>query len=153
GRAAAQIHGYGAAAAARRGGGLMGVDTRDVEAFAARLRGAPDRLAAEAKRVTSRGALNNKVEAQRRVRDVTSGPVRTQLPHYPREITDNWRKGRVWVRAQSGPENARLQGGMGRGVGFGSRRTPPFPHLFPALDGEEPAYVRYLLDAAEWALR
>lgn len=131
----------------------MGIDTRDVEAFAARLRGAPDRLAAEAKRVTSRGALNIKVEAQRRVRDATSGPGRTHLPHYPRAITYNVRTGRDWVRADIGPETARLQGGMGRGVEFGSRRTPPIPHLFPALDGEEPAYVRYLLDAAEGALR
>src|SRR5690606_40015477 len=114
-----QIHGYGSAAASRRGGGLMGIDTRDVAAFAARLRGAPDRLAAEAKRVTSRGALNVKTEAQRRVRDATSGPGRTHLPHYPRAITYDVRTGRDWVRADIGPETARLQGGMGRGVEFG----------------------------------
>lgn len=133
----------------------MGVDinTREVEALARNLAAAPDRCFAEAKRVISKGALNVKQGAQQKVRD-SIGPVgRTHLPHYPKAISYDTKSGKDWVHADIGPETSRLQGGMGRGVELGSARTPPIPHLFPALDDEEPNTVRFLLDAAEGALR
>ena len=58
-----------------------------------------------------------------------------------------------WVEAEVGPEVDKLQGGMGRGVEFGSAKTAPIAHLFPALDAEIPRYEQQLARAIDRALR
>jgi hypothetical protein len=52
-------------------------------------------------------------------------------------------RGQVVV-GEIGPDSNKLQGGLGRLLENGSVNNPPYPHLSPALDLEEPKFARYL---------
>lgn len=110
----------------------MPADTSQLLAYARHLDHAVERAEPELSKVVARGAFNIKRSAQARVRAQRSGPF---LPHYARSISYDLLAPLV---AEIGPDGDKPQGGMGRGVEFGSARTPPMPHLFPAADEEEP---------------
>lgn len=115
------------------------IDAGELAAFAGDLRRVADRAVEELPPVVERGANNIKRDARRLVKAATSG---TYLPHYPRAITYEMEQGGDWVQAKVGPEEGMLQGGMGRGVEFGSVHTAPIPHLFPAFEAEEPRFIQ-----------
>src|SRR5690554_2368114 len=92
-------------------------DAGEVAAFADELTAAPDRLSSQVEQIVNRGALNVRRDAQRLIRGQITG---TYLPHYPRSITYDVERAGDTVEAEIGPETARLQGGMGPGVEFGS---------------------------------
>jgi hypothetical protein len=121
------------------------VDGSELVTLAADLIGAPDRLMAEVEPVVEKGALNVRRGAQELLRSAITG---VYLPHYGRAITYEMERGNDWVQADIGPEVDKPQGGMGRGVEVGSSNTAPIPHMFPALDEEEPRFVAQALAAA-----
>lgn len=117
------------------------IDTSELEQLADDLVDSVDRAMDAAVRVTERGALNIRRDAQDKVRAQIS---ETYLPHYARAITYEVHESGLQVWAEIGPESDKPQGGMGPGVEFGSANAPPFPHLFPSLEEEEPRYLRQL---------
>lgn len=129
-------------------------DTSEVDQLAASFAAAVEEMRPELERVTERGAYNIRRDARRSVRERSTG---TYLPHYPRSITYEMVADSDAVEAEIGPEVDKPQGGMGPGVEFGSatrtRVTPPIPHLFPALEAEEPRYARQLVRLLEGVLR
>lgn len=111
--------------------------------FADSLGVAADKLMDEAKPVVSKGCLNIKNDARRRVDGYA------HLPQYPRSITyDVTRTGGV-VTGEVGPDKNKRQGPLGNLIEYGSINNAPIPHLAPALDAEEPRFVRALEDMAE----
>lgn len=117
------------------------VDTTDLDAYAGELEQVADLVMPDVERVMERGAVNVRRDARRAVRNQSTG---TYLPHYPRAIGYDLIRERHAVEAEVGPEVDRLQGGMGRGVEFGSMNAPPMPHLLPAAEAEEPRLERWL---------
>lgn len=99
----------------------------------------PDRADGELLPVLERGALNVKREA---VRILSGSITRTYLPHYPRAISYDIEEGAGWMEAEIGPDDGMPQGGMGRGVEYGSARGRPIPHLIPAWEHEIPRLDR-----------
>lgn len=126
------------------------VDVVGDDELARDLKQAADKAMPEIERVTERGAYNIRRDARRNVRASSRG---LYLKHYPRSIGYDVESGSDWVEAEIGPETDKPQGGMGRGVEFGSSNTAPTPHLFPAFDAELPRYEKQLARAIHRALR
>lgn len=126
------------------------VDASQLMDYAGELLAAVDLLADELPKVTERGAVNIKRDARRLL---NASITRTYLPHYPRAITYEMEQGADYVQADIGPESGKPQGGMGRGVEFGSVHTPPTPHLFPAFEAEEPRYLKAIGQAVNRSLK
>jgi hypothetical protein len=95
----------------------------------------------EAKKVCGQGSLNIKRDAKRAIRAATHYGY---LPHYPKSITYEVTDSGTVVRSEIGPDAAKRQGGLGRLLELGSQNNAPIPHLIPALDREEPKFVRYM---------
>lgn len=103
-------------------------------AYASHVATTVERCEDDLSKVVERGALNVKRGAQERVRAGSRGRY---LPHYPKAIGyDMLGK----LEAEVGPDASKLQGGMGRGVEFGSVHTGPLAHMLPAADEEEPRF-------------
>lgn len=117
------------------------ISTEELDQLADDLANNVDRLKPEVDQVVERGALNVRRDARRLIREQSTG---TYLPHYPRSITYDVDDPVDYAEAEIGPEEGKPQGGMGRGVEFGSARTAPLPHLHPALDLEIPRLVKHL---------
>lgn len=126
----------------------MSADASEVFAYAEHLDQAITTAEPELRRVTERGALNIKRNSQARLRGISR---RHYLKHYYRSLSYDMDDD--GLGAEIGPDASKLQGGMGRGVEFGSVHTPPFPHLFPSLDEEEPKYLDQVSRVLVQALR
>lgn len=112
----------------------MSADISELLAYAQHLDTAIDRAEDDLFKVVERGALNVKRGAQSRLSGLSR---RRYLKHYPRAITYDMVGP---LEAEVGPDASKPQGGMGRGVEFGSVHTQPFAHLLPAADEEEPRF-------------
>jgi hypothetical protein len=117
------------------------VDARELHKLTADLRAAPDEARDQVKAVTARGALNIKRGWQER----WSG--HDHIPHLPRAITYDTRVRVHDIEAEIGPDKTRPQGPLGNLIEFGSIHNAPIPGGAPALDDEEPNYLRYLGEA------
>jgi hypothetical protein len=96
-----------------------------------------------AERVVSRGALNIKNGARRRLAG------HPHLPHYPDSITyDLERRGTV-VQAEVGPDKDRPQGALGNLIEYGNPNNPGIPAINPELDLEAPRFVNAVADLGE----
>lgn len=126
----------------------MSADASEVFAYANHLEQAITTAEPELKKVTERGAFNIKRNSQRRLSGISR---RHYLKHYYRSLS--YDVDDDGLGADIGPDAAKLQGGMGRGVEFGSVHTPPFPHLYPSLDEEEPKYLDQVSRALIKALK
>jgi hypothetical protein len=105
------------------------------------LRQAADDAVDGAKKVVGQGCNNIKKDAQRIIRGASR---RGYLPHYPRAISyDVTTRGMV-VSGEVGPKPEKLQGGLGRILEYGTVNNAPIPHMSPALDIEDPKFVRYM---------
>lgn len=123
-------------------------DASELLAYAHQLEHSVTNAEPELSKVVERGALNVKRGAQTLLR---SWSQRHYLKHYYRSLSydmDNDGLG-----AEIGPDSAKLQGGMGRGVELGSANTRPSPHLFPAFDMEAPRFEEQAARALRRALR
>lgn len=122
----------------------MRFDFSELDALSNDLIDGIDRAMDAAVAVTKRGAQNIKTDAVDLIRGQLSPPGLTHLPHYPRAIDYELDEGGLSVTAEIGPDSAKRQGGRGSGVEFGSVNARPMPHMFPALDEEEPRYLEQL---------
>lgn len=113
------------------------VDTSDLRELVDAYTQLPDNAAGELPAVLERGALNVKRDT---VRILDASITRTYLPHYPSAISYDVDEGAGWMEAEIGPDADMLQGGMGRGVEYGSARGRPIPHLIPAWEQEIPRF-------------
>lgn len=125
----------------------MIVNASEVHRYANQLEHAVDNLEPEFEQITERGALNVKRGAQELLRLYFR---RRYLVHYYRSISYDMDGP---LAAEIGPDASKPQGKMGTGVELGSKNTPPAPHMFPALDKEEPRYRDQLLRAFVRGLR
>jgi len=82
-------------------------------------------------KVVELSARHIQTGARQRFDELTSG---NHLPHYPKAITYDMHGP---LAAEIGPDSSKPQGGMGRGIEFGSSNTGPIPHMLPAADDEE----------------
>lgn len=103
----------------------------------------------QAKKIAGKGSMNIKKEAQRIIR---AHSHRGYLPHYPRSITYEVKASGSIVSSEIGPDSARLQGGLGRILEEGTVNSSPYPHLNPALDGEENTFYSYMEELGETLL-
>lgn len=115
------------------------VDASELTSLAAEYGTTAEQVFAELEPVVEKGALNVKNDARDRVRASITGAY---LPHYPRSIDYDIKSGGDFVEAEIGPNPDFLQGGMGRGVEYGSARTGPIPHLDPAYEEELPRFEK-----------
>lgn len=108
-------------------------------------RKAAKRTVPDTRSVVGKGSLNIKQDAQRIIRAASHYGY---LPHYPRSITYDVKTASAVVTGEIGPVQARLQGGLGPLLENGSVNNAPIPHLSPALDLEEPRFVRSMEELA-----
>lgn len=125
----------------------MSADVRQLLEYARHLDHAVDRLEQPASKVIQRGANNVKRNSRQAIR----GSARQlYLKHYARSI-DYEMDGPL--AAEIGPDKSKPQGGMGRGVEFGSSDTPPIPHMLRTGEDEAAALEKYLADVSWKAFR
>lgn len=125
------------------------VDASDLRVLADAYSSTPEQAFDELEPIVERGALNIK----NRARDLVSAAITgTYLPHYPRAIDYEVDSGGGWMEAEIGPNPDMPQGGMGRGVEYGSSHTGPTPHLDPAYEEEVPRFEEQALEALERSL-
>lgn len=124
----------------------MGAKVAGLRELSADLRKAVENVIPDAKKVAGKGGLNVKREAQRIIKERSK---RGYLPHYPRAITYEVKASGGLVSVEIGPDNEKLQGGLGKLLENGSVNNVPIPHLSPALDLEENNFYSYMEDLAE----
>lgn len=120
----------------------MSLDSHELDGLVATLANAEAQIVAEAKKVMSKGSLNIKTDAARRVTGLA------HLPHFPRSITYDIGVQGDTVIAEVGHDKDKLQGVLAAVVELGSVNSAPHPHLYPAADAELPNLERYLGDVA-----
>lgn len=96
----------------------------------------------QAEQVLSKGALNVKNSAIRRI----SGHPHS--PAYGRAIGYDLYHLPGSARARIGPDKAKRQGALGNILEYGTANNAPLPHLGPALTEEAPKFERALGDLA-----
>lgn len=115
--------------------GVTGLDEWIVQLDKAQSKALP-----EAEKVLSKGALNIKNSAIRRI----SGHPHS--PAYPRSIGYDLYHLPGSARARIGPDKQRRQGALGNILEYGTVNNAPIPHLGPALTEEAPRFERALGD-------
>lgn len=121
--------------------------SRDLEAWIADLGHAGDELHQEARHVVEKGALNVKKDW----RDRWLGH-----PHFlslPWAIGyDITRDDDTMISYEIGPDKDKRQGPLGNIIEFGTVNNGPIPGGMPALDAEEPRFMRAVEDLGEQLL-
>lgn len=94
----------------------------------------------QARKVVSRGSVQIKKDAQRRIRGHPHAPA------YPRSIGYDEYSTPSWLRSQIGPDKLKRQGALGNILELGTVNNAPIPHLGPAADEEAPKFERAVAD-------
>lgn len=124
----------------------MGFDGRELAYLATSIDKASAVAAEETAKVVSRGALNIKKDAQRRIKGLR------HARRYPYAIDyDLYVTGRGAV-ADVGANKSKRQGALGNLLEYGSTNNPPHPHMRPAAEAEMPNFVKAMEDLAVKAL-
>jgi hypothetical protein len=121
----------------------VGAKSEGLKELAADLQKAADEVEERGKRIVGQGCLNIKRQAQRTIRAASH---RGYLPHYPRSISYDVTSSAGGIVGEVGPDRAKLQGGLGRILEFGTVNSAPIPHLNPALDAELPRFEHYVAE-------
>lgn len=121
-------------------------DIDGLNQLVADLTAAPVKVAAAARGVLQKGALNVKQDAQRFASGLSHAPL------YPQSITYDTEFKRGGWEAEIGPDKNRPQGALGNLLEYGSANNAPHAHLGPALDREGPRFVQALAELAEKSL-
>lgn len=123
----------------------MTFEVHGIDELVRDLSDAPRKVQRQVPDVVRKGAVQIKDEARR----LAEG--NRYAPYYPASISfdDGW-KGRGY-EAEIGPDKDRPQGALGNILEYGvpSQGTSPQPHLRPALDNEEPRFLRALEDLGD----
>jgi hypothetical protein len=125
----------------------VAADLSELLAYGRHVASVVERTTPSLTKVVELGARHIQQGAQQRFDELTDGPF---LPHYPKAITFDM-LGRF--AAEVGPDASKPQGGMGRGIEFGSSNTGPIPHMLPAADDEEGRFGDQVALIVERALR
>jgi len=123
-------------------GDAVGIDAHEVVELSDDLLEAARTAPAETRQVVTKGALNIKVDAQRRVSRLAHAPA------YPRAITYDTRATPAGAWADIGPDKERRQGALGNLLEYGSVHNEPIPHMGPAARAEAPRFERAMQDLA-----
>jgi hypothetical protein len=110
----------------------VSADISELLAYAHQVEQAVTRAEPDLAQIGEQGIENVRRNARRRLRSWSRGRY---LKHYPRSFSNEKVGDLEW---EAGPDASKPQGGMGRGVEFGSVHTAPAPHWLPAADEEEP---------------
>lgn len=94
----------------------------------------------QAEMVLSKGALQIKTSAARRI----SGHAHS--PAYPASIGYDLYHLPGSARARIGPDKGKRQGALGNILEYGTAKNAPLPHLGPSLTEEAPKFERALGD-------
>jgi hypothetical protein len=122
-------------------------DTRELVELSRSLEKAIGVTSDQAAPVVTKGAVNIKADARKRVSGLR------HARRYPASITfDPVRTiaSRAWT--EIGPDKDRPQGALGNILEFGTINNPPHPHMEPAGRAEAPRFEKALEDLAVKAL-
>lgn len=111
-------------------------DMSELEQWTDVVQKAPTVVKKQARAVVSKGSLNIKNEARR------EAPGTGAAKHYPTSINYDITEKDDEIVGEIGPVEGRRQWGLGNLLEYGSENNPPHPHLEPALDHEEPRFVK-----------
>ena len=121
-------------------------DTHEVTGLVDAINKASRVAVTEVTAVVAKGANNIKRDAAQRISGLRHAPA------YPRSIGYDLYPSLKGPSAVIGPDKDRRQGALGNLLEYGSVNSAPIPHLAPALDAEEPRFVKALEDLAVKAL-
>src|SRR5258705_13402731 len=124
----------------------MGAKATGLDGLSDDLRRAVESAIPDAKKIVGKGSLQIQREAQRNLRAYSK---RGYFPHYPRAISYDVKAAGTIVSSEVGPDDAKLQGGLGRIIENGSVNSAPIPHLSPALALEENTFYSYMEELGE----
>lgn len=118
------------------------IETFGFDKFEADLGRAVAQAQGEVRKVVAKGSNNIKTDWRRRWTGLD------RLPHLPRSIGyDVTVKGST-ITGEIGPEAGKLQAAIAPVVEYGSINSAPHPGGRPALDAEQPRFVKALEDLA-----
>lgn len=120
----------------------MGAKLTGADELIADLNYAAEHVVDETKKVVKRGAQNIKRDTQAKWAGARYAPSLASAVTYDVDVLSKA------VRAQIGPDKSRRQGALGNIYEYGVPGTAPQPALSPALDAEEPRFVKALEDMA-----
>jgi hypothetical protein len=119
------------------------IEGEGFDELARALHDAAEKAPVEARKVVAKGAVNIKKEWRRR----WSGyPHARALPY---AVTYDLTSLGTAVAAEIGPDKAKRQGALGNLLEYGSIHNAPIPGGAPALEAEQPRFVKALEDMAE----
>lgn len=122
-------------------------DSHELRALTADLDRAAKVAPAETAKVVTKGAVNIKRDAARRVSGMAHAPA------YPRSIDfDPVRTTPAAIWTEIGPNKDKRQGALGNLIEFGSVNNAPRPHIAPAGEAEEPKFAKAIEDLAVKAI-
>jgi hypothetical protein len=102
---------------------------------------------ADAAKVVTKGAVNIKADARRRVTGIKHAPA------YPLAIDfDPVHVNPIGASTTIGPDKDKRQGALGNILEFGTVKNAPIPHMAPAAEAEEPRFVKAMEDLSVKAL-
>jgi hypothetical protein len=123
-------------------GRVISIESDGLDELADDLRSAAERAPEEARKVTSKGALNIKTDWRKRWSGLAHAPAT------PRAISYDITSAGSMIVAEIGPDKAKRQGALGNLLEFGSINNAPIPGGAPALQVESPRFVQALEDLA-----
>ena len=126
---------------------MVDFEAPDLRKLAVDLDAAGGIAAKDSRAVVSKGLLNIKRDAARRVTGLAHAPA------YPRSITYDTTQTATGAWGEVGPDKDKRQGALGNLLEFGSVKNPPHPHMAPAAEAEEPKFVKAMQDLAVKASR
>lgn len=122
---------------------MISADGAELELLEQDLHKAAKRLPREMKQVVSKGSLNVKNDW----RDRWKG--HPKIKHIPRSIGYDLESGPDFAEGVIGPDKDQMQAPLANIIEFGSVNNAPIPGGQPALDTEEPKFVKAVGDMAE----
>lgn len=122
------------------------IDGHEVEALDRVIKRAAGAAYKDAQAVVTRGALNIKRDAARRISGLRHARA------YPRAISYDAVRLAAGPAADIGPDKHRTQGPLGNLLEYGSANNPPHPHMRPAAAAELPKFERALGALARQAM-
>lgn len=101
---------------------------------------APEEARRGVRPVVQKGLLNIKKDWQARWRGLSHAPALSSAISYDTKETPSGASGEV------GPDKEKRQGDLGNIIEYGSMNNPPHPGGAPALEAEEPRFMRAMED-------
>jgi len=120
----------------------MGATSQGLAELIADLRSASEHAIEETRKVVARGSWNIKKDTRARWEGARYAPSLARAVTYDVTVTGTRVTGKV------GPDKNKRQGALGNIYEYGTLDTAPQPALSPALDAEEPRFVKALEDVA-----